>query len=178
MFNHSLVRTTVPALVAGVIGGVASTWVVSGSATSFASTSAPVCPSTTTNQASTTRPAAIAASQFALTDDAGNTLATLAVDAAGQPRLVLRSQCGTSRIELGVFSILSEDPDSAADDKIDPYPFVALYHKDNARVMLHFDGLELQDEKGATRVSLGMGRGGLPALELFGPDGWPLWTAP
>ncbi len=178
MFSHSLVRSMLPGFVAGVIGGVASAWVVSGSAASFASTWAPVRPNATTHQASTTRPAAISASQFALTDDAGNTLATLAVDGAGQPRLVLRSSCGTSRIELGVFSIFSEDPDNAADDKVDPYPFVALYHKDNARVMLHFDGLELQDEKGATRLSLGMGREDSPSLELFGPDGWPLWTAP
>ena len=178
MFNHLLARTMVPAFVASVVGGVASAWLISGSATSIASTSAPVRPSATTNQAPTTQPTAIAASQFALTDDAGNTLATLAVDAAGQPRLVLRSSCGTSRIELGVFSIFTEDPDSAADDKVDPYPFVALYHKDNARVMLHFDGLELQDEKGATRLSLGVGRGDSPSLELFGPDGWPLWTAP
>ena len=168
----------VPAFVAGVVGGVASTWVASGAATGIASTVSAARPNTTTTQAATTWPTAIAASQFALTDDAGNPIATLAVDAAGQPRLVLRSQCGTSRIELGVFSILSEDPDNAAGDKVDPYPFVALYNKDNARVMLHFDGLELQDEKGATRISLGMGRGGPPALELFGPDGWPLWTAP
>ena len=178
MFNHPFLRSIVPGFVAGIIGGVASAWMVSGAPASFASTSAPVRPNATTRHVSTTRPAAVAARQFDLTDDAGNPLATLAVDAAGQPRLVLRSPCGTSRIELGVFSLFSEDPDNAADDKVDPYPFMALYHRNNARVMLHFDGLELQDEKGATRVSLGVGRGDSPSLELLGPDGWTLWTAP